>query len=144
MTPALCALLLGLAGFTADPDPEPPRPKPKAPAAVSPDKRVTATVANKIIEVKDNQTGKMLISIRAHADDVVSLAYGPDGKFLASADRGGALFVFDAAGGRAIYKLLTGVKGAGTLAFSPDGKTLTWTVGKTVKTLDIGTGKLLP
>jgi WD40 repeat protein len=142
MTPALCALLLGLAGFAAD-DPEPPKPKPKAPTAVSPDKRKTATAAKNVITVTDSQTGKQIMSIRAHTDDVASLSYAPDGKLLASADKGGTLCLFDAAAGKAVWKHATNLKGDGTVAYSPDGKNLTWTVGKTVKTIDAATGKLL-
>jgi WD40 repeat protein len=145
MTPALCAVLLGFAGFAADPDPEPPKPKPKAmaPSATSPDKRRMVTAAKNIITVTDSQTGKAVIRIQAHTEDVVSVGYGPDGKMLASGDNGGALNVFDAATGKTIRKLETKLKGDGKLAFSPDGKSLTWTVGKNAKTLDIATGKLL-
>jgi WD40 repeat protein len=141
MTAAICAALLGLAAFAADP--EPPKPKPKAPTAVSPDKKRTAMAAKNLITVTDAQTGKELMRIRAHTADVASLSYAPDGKMLASADKGGVVCVLDGPTGKMLWKHDTGLKGDGTLAYSADGKSLTWTVGKAVKTLDAATGKLL-
>lgn len=140
MTAALCAALL--LGFAAA-DPEPPRPKPKVPTAVSPDKKRTATAAKNLITVTDSQTGKEVMRIRAHTQGVAALSYAPDGKLLASADKGGVVCVLDAAVGRLLWKHDTGLKGDGAVAYSRDGRSLTWTVGKAVKTLDAATGKLL-
>jgi hypothetical protein len=158
MTPALCALLVGLSGFAADPDPEPPKPGPKVVSAQSPDKSMTATVTTKpvndpredptgkavrrLIEVRERKTGKLLWT--SHSEDhVVALLYSPDGKMLASGEKGGDVYLHTADYGKIVRWFQTGLKGEGKLTFSPDSKKLTWTVGKKTKSFDVATRKQL-
>jgi WD40 repeat protein len=80
-----------------------------------------------------------------HIGQILTLAFSPDGKVLASGSDGGprerSLCLWDAASG----KLLVRCEGDGGLglglAFSPDGKRLASTDGGSVRLLDAATGK---
>src|SRR5262249_16366636 len=108
-------------------------------AAASPDGKVTATAKDKVITVTDNQTQKALLSIRAHNADVTGLAYSPDGKTLGSVDKDGNLKLFDAAAGKELRSIKTGI--GGSLSFSPDGRNLSVASGNQTKKFDVATGK---
>ncbi len=62
-----------------------------------------------------------LLTFKGHTDRIRSVLYSPDGKRLASVDRGGTVKVWDAQSGR---ELLTRKGGGIGMAFSPDGKRL--------------------
>jgi RNA polymerase sigma factor (sigma-70 family) len=69
-------------------------------------------------------TGKMLHELAGHANEVADLAFSPDGRLLVSCGGGGA-FVWDVATGRRVPRLPAGLPGgAGSVAFSADGRTL--------------------
>ncbi len=59
-----------------------------------------------------------------HDGDVVSLAFAPGGKTLASAGTDGTVKLWDAATGRNLTGISAHPKGAWAVAFSPDGKLL--------------------
>jgi WD40 repeat protein len=50
---------------------------------------------NKVVKIYAVRDGKLLHTIKKHTDWVTALAYSPDGKFLASADRNGGLQIWE-------------------------------------------------
>src|SRR5262249_881501 len=62
--------------------------------------------------------------LHGHKDQVMGLAFFPDGKTLASSDYQGYVKLWDIATGRERTTLFRGRIGQGTLALSPDGKLL--------------------
>jgi WD40 repeat protein/tetratricopeptide (TPR) repeat protein len=101
-------------------------------AAFSPDSALLATAGSGgTIRLLKTTTGRPLHELRGHTRNVVSLAFTPDGRRLASAvspvnrfqSQGqdpGELKLWDVAGGREVLSL----NGVGRLVFSPDGKRL--------------------
>ena len=77
-----------------------PPPNTEAPAATSPDDKVRAMGRDKQIMVVDAATGKTIMEMKGHAEKVLALSYGPDGKVLASASKDGAIIFWDAATGK--------------------------------------------
>jgi WD40 repeat protein len=75
------------------------------------------------VKVWDAQTGQEILACKGHSDGVRSVAYGPDGKRLASIAAGGEIKVWDAQTGQELFSR----KNPGRMslvAFSPDGKRL--------------------
>jgi hypothetical protein len=74
------------------------------------------------VRLWDARTGQSKGVLAEHEDDVVSLAYSPDGRTLATASMDVRLW--DAASGQLKATLKGHSKAAWALAFSPDGRTL--------------------
>jgi WD40 repeat protein/serine/threonine protein kinase len=83
--------------------------------------------------------------LRGHEDMVVSLAFSPDGKTLASGGADNLIRLWDVVAGKAIGEPLGGHEGVVSgVAFSPDGKMLASAGGEaTIRLWDAGTGKPL-
>jgi WD40 repeat protein len=108
--------------------------------APSPDGKRTAKALNKVINITDNQTDKLLISLRAHNTDITGLVYAPDGKVLGSVDKDGVANLSDPATGKILLTIKTGLAATG-LSYAPDGKTVEVKAGKVSKKYDVDTGK---
>jgi len=108
--------------------------------AKSPDGKRIAQANGKQITVTDAQTNKAIVSIRAHAVDITSLAYSHDGKLLASADKDGKVYLFDISTGKALRSLKANAN-TSKIAFSADGRKLEATAAAGKRTFDVATGK---
>jgi hypothetical protein len=91
--------------------------------AVTADGKALAAAVGQTVRVFDPARSKEIATLKGHRRTVVSLAFSPDGKTLASGDRGGALKLWDMASGKetALGEHRWWVL---CVAFSPDGKIL--------------------
>lgn len=100
----------------------------------------------RILKIYATKDGALEHSIKKHTDWITAIAFSPDGKYLASADRNGGIVVWEGATGNE-FNVLAGHKGMVTaLAFMPgvlasgseDGKIVLWDVkeGKEIKKWD--------
>ena len=73
---------------------------------ISPDHKMLALGGpdNKV-RVYDTDTGEMFYELTSHTDWIYSIKFSPDGELLASADRSGGLFYWQASNGRAVEPL---------------------------------------
>jgi WD40 repeat protein len=67
-------------------------------------------------------TGQLQCTLEGHRDDILWLAFSPDGRSLATADRGGCVKLWHVATGRELLDLRNQPTGIKRVAFSPDGK----------------------
>ncbi len=98
--------------------------------AFSPDGKSLAGGLRNEVKVWDGQMGKELLTCKGHTDRVTSMAFGPDGKRLASASSDNTVKVWDAQTGEELLTLKHTGKDvlddrfASTVIFSPDGHRL--------------------
>jgi serine/threonine protein kinase/WD40 repeat protein len=122
--------------------------------AFSPDgKTVLVARADGIIQFRDAAAGKQTDILRCQGPFVLTLAYSPDGRFIAAfsqktsmdpwAGRGGEVEVWDARTRKLAYTIRNVPGAIAKMAFSPDGQLLAgarWH-GATVHVVDAATGK---
>ena len=89
------------------------------------------------VRLWDIGTGAQLRVFNGHADQVWSVAFGPDGKTIASGSWDNVVKVWDVASGTVLQTL-----SGRSVRFSPDGKSLaTGIAGGAIKLWNVGTGK---
>src|SRR5262249_18838824 len=76
------------------------------------------------VKVWDAHTGQELLSLKGHTYCVLSAAFSPDGKRLASASADGTLKLWDAQIGQELLTLRGHINYVNRVVFSPDGKRL--------------------
>src|SRR5947209_5119697 len=75
----------------------------QAPSAPSPDGKLVAVADGKAVVLRDAASGKDLRKVLAHKNDVSAVAFAPDGRVIASADKAGLVVTFEAATGKQIW-----------------------------------------
>src|SRR5215471_14433637 len=81
-----------------------------------------------------------LYTLKAHKDDVKSVAFSPDGKLLASSSQDKTVRVWEAATGKEVRTLRGHTAAVQSVAFSPDGKSLaSASLDETLKVWDAAT-----
>jgi WD40 repeat protein len=92
-----------------------------------------------LIDIRDAETGKSVLSFQGHHGDVTDVAFSPDGSKLASTGDDGKLNVWDPSTGRLLSSLSAPEEARGP-SFSADGSLVsaTWS-SNVVKILDLST-----
>jgi dipeptidyl aminopeptidase/acylaminoacyl peptidase len=94
------------------------------------------------VKVWETATGKMLTSFTHHRNWVNSIAFSPDGAWVASADRDHVVKVWETVTGKEVHFLKGHTQPMVSVAFSPDGRRLaTASTDGTVKLWEVETGQ---
>ena len=118
--------------------------------ALSPDgKRLAIScMGSREVQVWDAQIGRELLTLRGHTQGVNCVAFGPDGRWIASGSgldiqrENGTVKIWDSQTGRERLTLGGHMSGVWCVAFSPDGRRLATGGGdQSVKIWDLATGQ---
>ena len=113
--------------------------------AYSPDgSRLATAGADGLAKVWDAATGELLLTFAEHTDSLHSLAYSPDGRYIAttSDENDASVKVWDAQTGQVVYSLTGHPVRVWGLAFSPDSRYLvTGGARGVIKLWDMATGE---
>jgi WD40 repeat protein len=108
-------------GPVRKPTPDPVGEELKAPPTC---KFLASASADKRVKKWDLDTKEDVLTLTGHQDEVVGVAYSPDGNLIASASLDGTVRIWNAADGRPLLTLRAHTGGATSVAFSPDNQRL--------------------
>ena len=120
-------------------------PSPELDVAYRPDgSRLATAGADGLAKVWDAATGELLLTFAEHTDSLHSLAYSPDGRYIAttSDENDASVKVWNAQTGQVVYSLQGHPVRVWGLAFSPDSRYLvTGGARGVIKLWDMATGE---
>lgn len=113
----------------------------------SPDGKSLACAVGQEVRIWDVKARKRMLSLGEHKSQVLSAIYSPDGRQLASCDRGGTVKIWDARTGREISSFHGPPRSewfllAHTFCFSPDGQQVASVGQGLVQVRDVVTGQV--
>ena len=112
--------------------------------AWSPDGTRLAVASSIGIWLYDTDTGAEVVLLTGHTDDVISVAFSPDGQTLASGSHDRTVKLWDVDTGQEKASLTGHRSVVLSVAFSPDGQTLaSGSVDDTIRLWDVGTGRVI-
>lgn len=112
--------------------------------ALSPDGLTVAGVNECDVQLWSPQTGELRHVLQGHIRRLLTLAFSPDGKTLASGSFDGAVRLWDAASGEEKRVFIGHTGGVRSIIFSPDGKILvSGSDDGSIKFWDASSGELL-
>lgn len=107
----------------------------------SPNWQTFAKKNGKTVELWDLRTVKLKITFEGHTANVISIAFSPDGKMIASGDYEGVIRLWDIDTGKH-KRILTPHKIVDEVMFSPDGETIMSRRNSDFRLWNIATGAL--
>jgi WD40 repeat protein len=108
----------------------------------SPDGKVLAAADFRIVRLWEAQTGRLLQSLEGHSNMIMSVAFSPDGRWLASASADRTVRLWDLQTGQEVHTLRGHSALVMGVAFSSDGRRLASAgTDNTVRTWDVETGQ---
>lgn len=111
-------------------------------ASIRPDgKYIAASLAN-IIKIWDAKTGQLVKNLKGHTEDVYSVAFSPDGRYIVSTSLDTTVRIWEAKTGKQVGSLKGNTEDIETASFSPDGKYIvSASEDETVRIWDAKTGQ---
>jgi WD40 repeat protein len=105
---------------------------------------VAANLGRKTASIRDAHTGKTIRTLTGHSAEVLSVAYSPEGRLVATGSLDGTARLWDASTGKTVHVLRAHRGGVFATRFSADGRRLaTLGADRAVRVWDVPTGRLL-
>ena len=105
-------------------------------------KLVATTIGNRLLEIRDGSSGKLLRTLESHSAGFFSVAFSRDGRWLASGTNDRSIRLWQIATGREMPRLAAHTGWVKSVAFSPDSRLLASASNSgEVKFWDVNTGK---